>query len=98
MPAKRPNIVAISASSLNQGDYVTVKNLTRSSDRVEKAVDQNKKILIDLKDGISDYEVGDVLLIEVHGKQEGGKTWTVVEGGVVTTITTAASTAANISL
>jgi len=98
MPAIRnPNVVGIVTPSLVQGDLIVVTNLSRDAPRLKLNLNENKQAIVDLAN-TQDYEIGDSVLIEAFGKQQGGKIYTIVEGGINTDITTAASTAAGVDL
>ena len=89
-PPSQLKIVLKSSTATNAGEKVKVTNLTRSG-TIYSVFDADKGCIIEPKDeGQTNWESGDSVIAEVHGRLQGYGTGTLATKGVTISLTTSA--------
>lgn len=96
MPSN-PVVIGTKSDSLTAGDYVTFRNITRSSVRRVQCNSSGEAVLENVP---SDWANGDTVIIEVYGRINKGTSTTITKGGINTNLGTlsADSTSAAVNL
>ena len=93
----KPNIIGVTISTVSTGQTVKIQNVTAGSSTTG-FVDSSGKVVFDLANLTDAYAEGDEIVATALGKNIGGSSGTVVNGGLKLSVTTAACAFPSVSL